>query len=48
MNPADIADNVVESAVDKKDYAFKELWNDQTCVIIFFRRCGIVSIQHGA
>jgi hypothetical protein len=38
MDPAAIADNKVESAADKKEYAFKELWSDQTCVIVFFRR----------
>ena len=38
MNPAAIADNVVVSAVDSQEVTFKELWREQTCVIVFFRR----------
>ena len=38
MNPAAIAYNVVVSAVDSQEVTFKELWRDQTCVIVFFRR----------
>jgi hypothetical protein len=45
MDPAAIADIRVESAADKKEYAFKELWSDQTCVIVFFRRFATYKAQ---
>jgi len=40
MDPAAIADNVVVHAVTKEEITFRELWKDQTCVIIFLRRFG--------
>jgi hypothetical protein len=46
MDPAAIADNRVESATDKKEYAFRELWSDQTCVIVFFRRFATYTVRH--
>ena len=38
MDPAAIADNLVENATTKEVVSFKQLWIDQTCVIIFLRR----------
>lgn len=40
MDPALISDSQVTSAVTKEKTSFKELWKDQTCVIIFLRRFG--------
>jgi len=40
MDPVSIADNVVRSVATKEDTTFKELWKEQTCVIIFLRRFG--------
>ena len=38
MDPAVIADNLVENTATKEEVAFKELWKENTCVIIFLRR----------
>ena len=38
MDPSSIADNVVENALSKEEVSFKELWKEQTCVILFLRR----------
>ena len=40
MEPAKIADSEVTNAVTKEKTSFRELWKDQTCVVIFFRRFG--------
>jgi len=40
MDPAAIADNLVQNAITKDEVTFKDLWKDQTCVIIFLRRFG--------
>jgi len=40
MDPSSIADNVVENALSKEEVSFKELWKEQTCVILFLRRFG--------
>ena len=40
MEPAKIGDSEVTHAVTKEKTTFKDLWKDQTCVIIFLRRFG--------
>ena len=46
MDPAAIADNVVENAVTKEEVSFKELWKEQTCVIIFLRRLELKKVNN--
>jgi len=40
MDPAKISDITVTAAVGGQPTTFGQLWADQTCVIIFFRRFG--------
>ena len=40
MEPTKIADSEVTHAVTKEKTTFRDLWKDQTCVIIFLRRFG--------
>ena len=40
MDPASIAECELTKAGTKEVTSFKELWRDQTCVIIFLRRFG--------
>ena len=40
MDPAKIADIELMDPVSKETTTFKELWKEQTCVIIFLRRFG--------
>jgi len=40
MDPAQIADIELTDPVSKETTTFKELWKEQTCVIIFLRRFG--------
>ena len=40
MDPAKIADIELTDSVSKETTTFKELWKEQTCVIIFLRRFG--------
>ena len=40
MDPAQIADVELTDPVSKVTTTFKELWKEQTCVIIFLRRFG--------
>jgi hypothetical protein len=40
MDPAALADNVILDTKSNSEITFKELWKDQTCVIIFLRRFG--------
>ena len=40
MDPASIADVELVDAVTKEVTSFREVWKDQTCVIIFLRRFG--------
>ena len=40
MDPASIAECELTKAGTKEVTSFKDLWRDQTCVIIFLRRFG--------
>jgi len=40
MEPSKIADCQLSDPVTKEKTTFKELWKEQTCVIIFLRRFG--------
>ena len=40
MDPVKIADTELTNPMTKEVTTFKELWKDQTCVIIFLRRFG--------
>ena len=40
MDPASIAECELTNPATKEVTSFKELWRDQTCVIIFLRRFG--------
>lgn len=40
MEPACIADCIVQQVGTLQEFSFKQLWKDQTCVIVFLRRFG--------
>jgi len=40
MDPKDIADFVIENATTKEQLTYKDLWQEQACVIVFLRRFG--------